>query len=296
MELVDNMDTTNNYWARVSGEVNLVSLPDIYWRLKQILDSKSYVIGDIAELLRLDPGLSLRLLRIVNSAYFGFAAKISSVDHAVSILGSQQIHDLVLATSIADTLGGFEAPQLDVQSFWQRSVYRAIVARDLAAQCNLLDSERLFVTGLTSSIGHLVMYQALPQQCQQALQLAQEKAIPLYLSEREIFGFDHAMVGAALMLHWNLPDSLVEVVRYHLEPDLDSDYRLEIALLHLATRIGGARDAGEELQTMLARIDTRIWQSSGLDDAQCLTIADSAGEQFDAVLTMFFPNMNRARA
>ena len=290
------MDSSNDYWARVSGEVNLVSLPDIYWRLKKILDSNSYAVSDIAKLLALDPGLTTRLLRIVNSAYFGFAARIASVDHAVSILGSQQIHDLVLATSVADSLGSYESAQLDVKRFWQRSVYRAIIARNLAGECNLIDSERLFVTGLISGIGHLIMHQVLPQQSQQAQQLAQEEERPLHLAEQQIFAFDHAMVAAALLLNWNLPDSLVEVIRYHLEPDVDSDFRLEIAILHLAAHTGDAIEGEHSIDAMLDNVDPRVWQVTGLDRSQFDPIVETAREHFAVVMAMFFPELSKARA
>ena len=98
----------SNQWDKVSIQANLVTLPDIYWQLKEILDSHDYSMQDVAQLIVYDPGLTARMLRIVNSSYFGFAAKIETVTHAVSILGVQQIRDLVLATAIADALGDYE--------------------------------------------------------------------------------------------------------------------------------------------------------------------------------------------
>ena len=78
-------------WNKVTIEANLISLPDIYWRLKEIIDSHDYSLQDVAQLIVYDPGMTARMLRIVNSAYFGFAAQIDTVNHAVSILGVQQI-------------------------------------------------------------------------------------------------------------------------------------------------------------------------------------------------------------
>ncbi|MDH3536481.1 MAG: HDOD domain-containing protein, partial [Gammaproteobacteria bacterium] len=181
-------------WNKVTVEANLVSLPDIYWRLREILDTHDYSLPDIAQLIVYDPGLTARLLRIVNSAYFGFAAKIDTVNHAVSILGVQQIEDLILTTSIADALGDYECEHLDVRQFWLRSVYRAIAARDLAGECSLMDGERMFVAGLLSGIGQLILYQSVPVLAQQAQRQADETGQPLHLAEREVMGFDHARV------------------------------------------------------------------------------------------------------
>ena len=121
-------------WNKVTIEANLISLPDIYWRLKEILATHDYSMQDVAQLIVYDPGMTARLLKIVNSAYFGFAAKIDTVNHAVSILGVQQIEDLILTTSIADALGDYECEHLDIRQFWLRCVYRAIAARDLAGE------------------------------------------------------------------------------------------------------------------------------------------------------------------
>ncbi|MCP4335297.1 MAG: HDOD domain-containing protein, partial [Gammaproteobacteria bacterium] len=84
----------SNQWDRVSVQANLVTLPDIYWKLKEILATHDYSMQDVAQLIVYDPGLTARMLQMVNSAYFGFAAKIDTVNHAVSILGVQQISDL----------------------------------------------------------------------------------------------------------------------------------------------------------------------------------------------------------
>ena len=90
-------------WYKVSIEAKLITLPDIYWQLKEILNSRDYSMEDVAQLIVYDPGLTARMLHIVNSAYFGFAARIETVNHAVSILGVRQIEDLVLATAITST-------------------------------------------------------------------------------------------------------------------------------------------------------------------------------------------------
>ena len=174
---MNNANPNNDSWSKVSVEANLISLPDIYWRLKELLDSHNYALPDVAQLIVYDPGLTARILRIVNSAYFGFAANIETVNHAVSVLGVRQIEDLVLTTSIADALGDYQCEHLDVKKFWLDSVYRAIAGRNLAGECNLMDGERMFVAGLLSGIGHLVMYQSVPVLTQQAQRQARDSGV-----------------------------------------------------------------------------------------------------------------------
>jgi len=284
----------NNQWGKVKIEANLISLPDIYWQLKSILDTHDYSMQDVAQLIVYDPGLTARLLRIVNSAYFGFSANIDTVNHAVSILGVQQVHDLVLTTSIADALGDYECEHLDIRQFWMRSVYRALAARELTVVCNLMDSERMFVAGLLSGIGHLIMYQSVPVLAQQAQRGARESGKPLYLVEREVIGFDHAQVAAVLMKNWKLPPSLVTVIEHHLEFDAEADYRLEAAIVHMAALIGDAFAQNLQLDEVLVTAISQAWDITGLDTGQCEAVDAVVGGQLSGVVNMLFPKLRLA--
>lgn len=281
-------------WDRVTVEANLISLPDIYWRLKEIIDSHDYSLQDIAQLIVYDPGLTARMLKIVNSAYFGFAAQIDTINHAVSILGVQQIEDLVLTTSIADALGDYECEHLDVRQFWLRSVYRAIAARDLAGECKLMDGERMFVAGLLTGIGHLIMYQSVPVLAQRAQREADETGRPLHLVEQEVLGFDHAQVAAMLMQNWKLPASHVSVIRNHLQPDPKADFYLETAIAHIAALIGNAFAENLPLDEVLVRADNHAWDVTGLDTGHCEAIDRVVAEQLNGVVNLLFPKMQVA--
>ncbi|MDH3633306.1 MAG: HDOD domain-containing protein [Gammaproteobacteria bacterium] len=284
----------SDQWDKVTIQANLITLPDIYWRLKEILDSHDYSMQDVAQLIVYDPGLTARLLRIVNSAYFGFAAKIDTVNHAVSILGVQQIRDLVLATSIADALGDYECEHLDIRQFWMRSVYRAIAARNLAGVCSLMDGERMFVAGLLSGIGHLIIYQSIPVLAQQAQREAKESGKALYLVEHDVIGFDHTRVASVLMKNWNLPDSLVTVVENHLEPDPDAEYLLDTAIVHVAAKMADAFSEDRPLDEALVETNRHAWDATGLDIAGCEAVGVEVANQLINVVNMLFPKLQRA--
>ncbi|MCP4387132.1 MAG: HDOD domain-containing protein [Gammaproteobacteria bacterium] len=281
-------------WNKVTIEANLISLPDIYWRLKEILDTHDYSLQDISQLIVYDPGLTARMLRIVNSAYFGFAEKIDTVSHAVSILGVQQVQDLILTTSIADALGDYECEHLDVKQFWLHSVYRAIAARNLAGEFKLIDCERMFVAGLLSGIGHLIMYQSVPVLAQRAQRVADESGEPLYLAEQGVIGFDHARVAAMLMQNWNLSESHVAIIKNHLELDPEAGYFLEASIVHIAALIGNAFAENLPLDEVLVRADNRAWDATGLDTGHCEAIDVVVAEQLNGVVNMLFPKMQCA--
>ena len=117
-------------WEKVTANAKLISLPDVYFRLRDVLNDPEYCMGDVADVISHDPAMTTRLLRLVNSAYFGLAAKIDTVNRAVSMLGTQQVHDLVLAASVAQTFDGMSNQVMDMSRYWQKSVYCAIASSD----------------------------------------------------------------------------------------------------------------------------------------------------------------------
>ena len=233
-------------WERVTRDAKLISLPEAYLRLKGIIERPDYTIQEVAEAIGHDPALTTRVLRLVNSPYFGLARPIDNIPRAVSLLGSQQIHDLALATAIAHSFSGIDPKRHDIAGFWRGSVYRGLVARQLGRVSGLPEAERLFVAGLLCDLGHLILYQSIPRETLHAEQLAREQSRPLVDVEREVLGLDYARVGATLMRQWRLPESLIEATEYHPEPVRAQRDPLATCAVHVADQM--ARSHGEEIE------------------------------------------------
>ena len=147
----------------------LPSLPDVYFRIKQIVDDPEGSMLDLAKAISIDPALTARVLKLVNSPFYGLSGKVEMVSRAVSILGMLPVHDLVLATSVTAAFSKMPQTIMDMKIFWRQSVWCGLLSRELGKQAGLLDSERLFVEGLLCDIGHLVMYVQIPGPAQVAL-------------------------------------------------------------------------------------------------------------------------------
>lgn len=275
-------------WEEISTKVKLISLPDVYLRLKEVLDDPNYTMGGVAEVITHDPAITIRLLRIVNSAYFGLATQIDSVSRAVNLLGTQGIHDLVLAASVAQSFEGMSNEVMDMERFWRKSVVCAITSRELASLCNVLDGEHLFVCGLLHDIGHLVLYQMAPGKAQQAIEQAKTHQGSLYQAERSLLGVDYAEVGAALMRHWKLPQSLWEPTEYQIEPEKAEESQLSASLIHIAAMMTEAADRGEQLDDALIRVSPLAWQVTGLSTDRCLDASQKVDAQVSGVMQLIF--------
>lgn len=278
----------------VSGQVELLSLPDIYLRLKALLDEPDYALADVGKLMATDPALTARLLRLVNSPYFGVASRIDTVTKAVNMLGTQQVHDLVLATSVAEAFAGMSTRVMHMRTFWEQSVHCGVLARLLANQCNVLDSERLFVAGLLRDIGHLLMYQAMPDECEAILMQARQAQQLIFRLEHERLGFDYAQVGGELMAAWGLPPALQTVVRSHTVPSRAGAFELETAIVHLASIVTETREWTGEAEIRAECAEPAAWQLTGLSVADVDAVLEEGRRQAAAATELFLPNLRDA--
>jgi len=269
-------------------KAQLFSLPDIYLRLRDLLSEPDYALAEVVILVGQDPALATRFLRIANSPLNHRANKIETVSHAVSMLGAQQVHDIVLSASIADTFAGIMTDVMNMRQFWQRSVYCAVTTQQLGAACGEMNNERLFVMGLLHDVGHLLMYVAFPEVSQQLIRAAKESDQPLYKAERELLGFDYAQLGGDMMQHWDLPTSLQATTRFHPEAMVTNQFSLEINLLHLSSLlIRSDLEDGDFARGAYAVTDT-AWEVTGLTVEKCLETRQTAFPQFEDIANSLY--------
>lgn len=277
----------------VNGVVELITLPEIYLRLNQVMDDPGHNAEQLGEVIGLDPALSARVLRIVNSAYYSLAVKVELVSRAVTVLGENELRSLVLATSVVDTFDTIPNQLLNINEFWQHSVYTGIIARILARRCNILHGERLFIAGLLHDIGKLVVYYKEPELSEEVLLQAAENDGVLYRAEQEIIGFTHADVGAALVDVWNLPQMLKEVVQYHHAPQDAENAPIETAIVHIADAVVNALDPGitinEHLLDDMPSFDPVALKIAGLDLDVLPEVLEKADEQIVDVMSIICP-------
>ena len=252
------------------------------------MDDPCHTMREVALLVAYDPGLAARFLRIVNSPLLRRAKKIETVAHAMSMLDSRQIHDIVLGASIATAFDGIGCEVVNMRQFWRRSVYCAVTAQQLAVECQEMPNERLFLIGLLHDIGHMFMYLGIPQKAQKAILLARKQDCPLFKVERTLFGFDYAKLAVLMMKDWHFPDSLLIPIEFHPAPGIVNQFKLETALIHIANRLVQADLEDGVFGEGAFVVDPEAWQMTGLTEANCLQAQQTAAENFDEVAKSIF--------
>lgn len=243
------------------------SLSTIYTRLNEAINSPKASMLDIGKIIRDDPGLTARLLRIVNSAFYSFPSKIDTVTRAVVIVGLQQVRDLTMATSIVNLFKGIPEHLVSMESFWRHSIACGVAARILATYRRETNVERFFVAGMLHDIGRVIINTKIPDQARETILRCESSGELLYMVEREVIGFDHAAVGQALLQSWNLPHSLQEVVAYHHNPCGARRFPIETAIIHVADIIAHAMQFGTSGERFVPPLDEEAWKSIGLPES-----------------------------
>lgn len=273
--LANNLDTNSLDSSPFSPAAQLAekssqlfSLPDIYLRLLELVNSDESTIDEIADLISLDASLAARLLKMANSSFYNFPAQIDTVTRAITLIGSKELCNLVLATSVASSFNNVPQAMIDMDSFWRHNVDTGLVARHLGKLANIRDVERFFTVGLLHNIGKLLVLAEEPDHAKKII--AASHTTPSWQAEQEVLGFTFAEAGAELMKIWGLPVVLIDAVGHqHAPQDAEQDV-LTAALLNIASRAASAMEqetSDAEGLDYLSLIEPAAWACCGLEES-----------------------------
>jgi len=257
------MDTTPE--SLVASIDRLVSLPEVAVKINNILSQGEYSPASLAEIISHDSDLSVRLLRLVNSPFYGLPSKIDTIQRAVVVAGADEIRNLAMATTVMRSFSGIPGELANMDLFWRHAVMTGVLAQAISKYCNTLHSDRLFVAGMLHDLGRLVIYLTQPEKARDILYITGGDEWILAETERELLGFSHTDVGAALFKAWGLSEGLQSISRYHHLPYLATDYEHDVAIVHIALAIARGQLSGFSLNEMLWAIDSSAWYTIGLN-------------------------------
>jgi putative nucleotidyltransferase with HDIG domain len=264
----------------------LVSPPDVCMRLFELIHASNTGAKDIAGVVSIDPNLTARLLRMANSSFYNFSRKIDTVSRAVTVIGNAELYQLVLSISAVKSFNCIPNELVKMDTFWRHSVYTGLLARALAIRANVLHPERLFVVGLMHDLGSLVLYNQRPDTMRDILMVADGDEEVLYQAEMERFQFSHAGVAAHMMEQWQLPETLIEAIQWHHQPERAVDASIEAHILYLANHLVNESEQGNFMGSPKA--DIQISQSLldviGLQENELFFAFEEAAEQFPTTL------------
>jgi HD-like signal output (HDOD) protein len=271
----------------IRQDIKLTTLPSVFTRINEAIMKPNSSSSEIADLISKDTALSARLLKIVNSAFYGYPSQIDSLSQSVSIVGTNQLGMLALGIDVVAEFKNIPSGYMNMALFWKHSIACGIIARLIAATRNIQNTERLFVAGMLHDIGRLVVYHYMPHEALDILEKARDTEALLCQVEAEYLGGDHTEIGGLLLQIWRLPPSLENAVRYHHKPG-DSQNSLEPAIVHVADVSAKALGIGSSGDYFIPPLDPAAWKQIGLSDNAFEPIAAQAERQIEETFQLFF--------
>jgi putative nucleotidyltransferase with HDIG domain len=244
--------------SRIENINALPTVPGSFKSISSFLEKPSVSLEKIGHLISQDPALTTKILKMVNSAAYGFPGRISSVSHAVMLLGLNVVKGLLLGVSV------FEIMEKMMSGLWAHSVGCAIAAREIAGKLKIKDPEEISVAALLHDIGKVIMILEYQKEYEETIKEAAAEECLIYDAEKAFFTETHTAVGMWLAEKWNFPRNLVEVISYHHTPQLSRLAVKETAIVHLADTLVRARGIGFAGDNFVPPLNNAAFDSLGL--------------------------------
>ena len=262
------------------GEI--ATLPEITIKIIQVVEDPKSTARDLHEIIKNDPALSVKVLKVVNSAFYGLPGQVASVDRAIILLGLSAVKNIAIAASIARLFKGRRiSKEYSAADLWRHSVAVAVVANDLAqASPHPVMANEIFVAGMIHDIGTLVARQAFPEKFSQVVDHCTQTGKDFLQCEREIIGADHQAFGVGLTTKWKFPRHLRAAVGFHHNPqDLSQELRNIATLIQMADVLACQAECGFPLTARHGEISQEMLDTLGLTEEQLTQIRENLEDQ-----------------
>lgn len=250
------------------GEI--ATLPEVTAKIISVVDDPKSTARDLHSIIKNDPALATKILKVVNSAFYGLPGQVSDIDRAIVLLGLSAVKNIAISASISRLFNSDRiSERFTARDIWKHSVAVAVTARQF---CGVIGkrafAEEGFLAGLIHDLGLLMERQAFPEQLKEVLRVVGETNRPFCEVESELIGVDHQALGAALAAKWKFPRGLQTVIGYHHRVDnLAEENRLPATLVYVADTLVCHERIGFYLTGEQQPLDDTMLDSIGMTEA-----------------------------
>lgn len=262
---------------KIKAIKSLPTLPTVAQKVSKMAESDDTSATQLGKVISTDQALSGRVLRLVNSSFYGFPGRISSIPNAIVLLGFDLVKSLIISVSV------FEMMEKGIIGLWEHSLGCAIASRIIAKKDKDNDPEELSVAGLLHDIGKVVVSIQLVEKYEKIKKLIKDKKITFYEAEKEVLEFTHEDIGGWLTESWNLPKSLQEPIAYHHQPLKSKNAKKQTAIVHLADFLVRAIGFGTGGDSWMPPLNRKAWERLGLNFNDLEEIISELGDELESV-------------
>ncbi len=268
----------------VSNIRNLPTPPIVFHQIQKVIRDPKVSAGQIASILAEDPAMSVKVLKLTNSAFYGLSREVVSVKQAVVIVGLEAIKNLVLSASVLDMFKGKNVDQEFQESFWRHSLATGFCTRILAKRVKsrgIVDPDTAFSAGLLHDIGKMIISSFLVEEYKKLkAEREGDKHSSDYEIEERILGYNHAQIGGFLAVQWKLPQLLGDAITFHHVPQLnDTDCPLTY-LVHLGDYLAKKTFYDEEEAYLIGSLQPGVLEFLQLSEENLVDIGEALREEY----------------
>ena len=247
----------------------LATLPEVTTQIIATVEDPKSSAGKLHKIIAHDPSLAARILKVINSAFYGMPGQVGNVDRAIVLLGLNAVKNIAVAASLGQLFRGVKLGEgFSAKDLWTHCIAVGVAARQLARNLKLPNADEAFLSGLIHDVGILVELQTWPEKLQKICWTAKSSGAPFCAVEREILTVDHAALGMALADQWRFPKSCQQVAGFHHDPAGASDeYRKLVAIVYVADTICCQSAKGFNLTAAKQELDPVLLSNLGIDNA-----------------------------
>ena len=272
----------------VSHVRDLPTLPRTVLKITALVNDPQASAKSLASVITDDQVLTARLLRLVNSSFYGFPQRIATVTNAIVLLGFDAIRNLLLTTSIFGVFS--QRTRVDskqLEKYWDHALGCAVGAKLIGNYVKYENEEELFVAGLLHDIGKIVEILFIPEDFENVKEYAQSNKILMITAEENMLGFTHADIGEQLAQRWNLPDKLSTIIAFHHNPVESKLFIKETAIIHFADILCRSLDLGSGGDNNIPKLDETAWNILNIKEKDIRMIMEKMEIEFQTMKGLF---------
>lgn len=253
----------------IGGIRNLPTPPIVFEQIQKVINDPNASSAKVAKILGEDAAMSVKVLKLTNSAFYGLSREVESVKHAVTIIGLEAVRNLVLSASVLNMFKSDNTNKEFHEEFWRHSLATAMAARLIAQRFKngtVFNPDPAFTSGLVHDIGRIVICCFLPAEHAKIMdELRNKPELLVHEAEQKILGFNHAHLGSYLIVSWKLPDRMAEAIAFHHNPTEENDSQNFAFLICLADHLAHAAFPPTVLENSHYMLPTGVMEIFNLD-------------------------------
>ncbi|MFH2050399.1 MAG: HDOD domain-containing protein [bacterium] len=268
----------------VSNIQNLPTPPIVFHQIQKVINDPDCSAAKVAAILAEDPAMSVKVLKLTNSAFYGLSREVNSVKQAVVIVGIEAIKNLVLSASVLDMFKGSSIDQEAQEKFWRHSLATGYCCRILSKKLQargIIDQDTAFSAGLLHDLGKLVFSCFLDKEYTKLKDARKNDRISQdFELENQILGYNHAQIGGFLSVLWKLPQKLGEAISYHHNPHELKDENPLVNLVHISNYIAKKTFYEQDEQAFIGHLDNEVLKNMEIEEQQLEEYSEVLREEY----------------